>query len=101
MGTILTMVIALLLGSILQGIFLYGGVRISGENGNLPALMLAALIAGLIGMIPLVGWLISIGVLFHLVQRWTTASGFVDTIFIVIIAWALRMAAVTGLMWLM
>ena len=88
MGLVATL-IGLAISSVVTGLLVWLGVKLTGESGSVLALMLAALLSGVAGLLPMVGWIASIVVLLYCVKLWTSANGWFDCLFAVVVAWGI------------
>ncbi|MCC5847812.1 MAG: hypothetical protein JJU29_06925 [Verrucomicrobia bacterium] len=84
-----TILIIICLQTVITGLLIWCGMKLVGEDGDIRALLLAALFAALVGMVPHIGWLLSFGLLLFLLSKWTTADIFPSGVLIVVIARAL------------
>lgn len=88
MGLVATL-IGLVLGSVVTGLLLWLGIKLTGESGSVVALMMAALLSSIAGLVPMVGWIASFAVLLYCVKLWTSAGSWTDCIFAVVVAWGI------------
>jgi len=82
----LELVVAFVVGTLLSAVCLWGGMKITNVDGSFgAALAIAAISAGL-GLIPLIGWLVGIVVMFILISALTDAEFWPDAILMVFVA---------------
>ena len=72
---------------------LWLAMKITGINGKFLAALLASLLASLAGLVPVLGFVLSIFVLFFLMQKWTGAPVFPDLVLMVVVAWGIGFLA--------
>lgn len=77
---------AFIVGTLFTALALWVGIKFAGVRGSFIVLVLIAGISSLCGLIPEVGWIVSILVLFVLVCKWTTADFFPDAVLVVVAA---------------
>ena len=80
---------AFMVGTMFTALALWVGMKFTGVRGSFIMLVLIAGISALFGLIPEVGWMVSLVVLFLLICKWTTADFFPDAVLMVIAANAL------------
>jgi len=88
-------IIAFVVQLMVSTVALWLAMRLTKEEGPFLGLLAAALIASLVGLLPIpyVGWLLSFVVLLVLISKWTTAEIWPDAVLIVVVAWALAQLA--------
>ena len=80
------MITALIIKGALFGIVLWVAARITGIQGSLLALVGIAIASALATLIPTIGWIIAIQVVFLGLKKFTTADFWPDAVLIAVIA---------------
>jgi len=90
---IIVYVIAFILGTLLSATCLWIAMKLTGLQGTFVAIATICAICAVLGLIPFVGWLLSIVVMFVLICKWTTAEFWPDAILMVLVANVVSMIA--------
>jgi len=80
-------IIGLILGFVIVSFFvgtaLWLGLKVTKVEGTFLGMLIIAAVTTLIGLIPGVGWIVSLIVLYFLLHRWTTAEYWPDAVILV------------------
>jgi hypothetical protein len=91
-------IIGLILGfmilSLIVGTSLWVGLKITKVEGTFLGMIIIAAVTMLVGLIPGIGWILSLVALYFMLHKWTTAEFWPDAVILVAVAWAVRFAAV-------
>lgn len=79
-------VVGLLIGTVFSAACLWAGMKLTKVDGTFVGMILIAAISSLVGLIPMVGWLVSLVVMFALISKWTDAEFWPDAVLMVIVA---------------
>ncbi len=82
----LDIVIGFLAGTVFSAVCLWAGMKLTKVDGTFLGMLLIAAISSLAGLIPFVGWLVSLIVMFVLISKWTDAEFWPDAVLMVIVA---------------
>ena len=85
------------ISTLIVAVSLWLAMILTSVKGSFLHILLASAISAFVGMIPAVGWLISLVTLLWLICIWTDANLFPDAVLMVVVAWGLRFLTV---MWL-
>jgi len=68
------------------------GTRFAGGGGSFLHLLAIAAIGGVLNAIPIpiISWMLAIGVMLYLLHRWVGVDAYPEGVFIIVIAWALN-----------
>ena len=80
------MIVGFLVGTVFGAVCLWAGMKLTRVDGTFLGMLLIAAISSLVGLIPLVGWLASLVVMFVLISKWTDAQFWPDAVLMVIVA---------------
>jgi hypothetical protein len=80
------MIISLVAGILLGACFLWVGMKVTKVEGTFLKMLGVAAASSLIGLVPLVGWLLSIIVMFLLIRKLTDAEIWPDAVLMVLVA---------------
>jgi hypothetical protein len=94
----ITLLLGFVINTVLYGVFLWLAAMVTKVNTTLPAMLAASAIAAAVGLIPVVGWIASLVVLFVLIKKWSDAEVWPDAVLMVVVAWALGALATCGIM---
>jgi len=89
-GFILNFVIV----SLIMGTSLWVGMKITKVEGTFLAMLIIAAATMLVGLIPGVGWILSLIALYFMLHKWTSAEFWPDSVILVTVAWLVRFVAV-------
>ena len=65
---------------------LWAGMKITKVEGNFIIMLTIAAISTIVGLIPVVGWPLSVALMFFLISKWTGASFWPDAVLMVLVA---------------
>ena len=92
------LLLGFVLNTVLYGVFLWLSAMVTKVSTTLPAMLAASAIAAAVGLIPVVGWIASLVVLFVLIKKWSDAEVWPDAVLMVVVAWALGALTTCGVM---
>ena len=90
-------IVLFILDVVFGGLFLLAAAKLTGVDLVLRETILCVTAAALVSLIPAVGWLASIIVLFYLLKHFSQANVWPDLIFMVVISRLLTVVAVMAL----
>ena len=82
----ISIIVAFLVGTVVSAACLWAGMKLTKVDGTFPGMLLIAAISSLVGLIPLVGWLVGTIVMFVLICKWTDAEFWPDAVLMVVVA---------------
>ena len=84
-------IIAFLVQLVVLTVALWLAMKLTKEDGPFWGLLVAALAASLVDLLPIphVGWILSLIILLVLISKFTTAEIWPDAVLIVVVAWGL------------
>ncbi len=82
----LDIIIGFLIGTVFSAVCLWAGMKLTKVDGTFLGMLLIAAISSLVGVIPFVGWLASLIVMFVLISKWTDAEFWPDAVLMVVVA---------------
>jgi hypothetical protein len=88
--------VAFVVGAVCYGACLWVGMKLTGVRGTFIAMALIALISAACGLVPTVGGVLSVVVMFILLVRWTGADFWLEAVLLVVVARLVEMAAGLG-----
>jgi hypothetical protein len=79
-------IVGFFLGTVFSAGCLWAGMKLTKVDGTFPGMLLIAAISSLVGLIPMVGWLVGTIVMFVLICKWTDAEFWPDAVLMVVVA---------------
>ena len=79
-------VLHFLLGTVFSAACFWGAMKLTRIDGTFLGMFLIAAISSLVALIPVVGWLAGIVVMFVLISKWTNAQFWPHAVFMVLVA---------------
>jgi hypothetical protein len=73
-------------GTVFSACCLWAGMRLCKINGMFSAMLIVAAVSSLTGLVPMVGWLISLIVMLVLICKWTDANLWPHAVMMVLVA---------------
>lgn len=95
---ILGIILSFVIVSLLMATSLWMAMKITKVEGTFLAMLIIAAVTALLGMIPSVGWILSLVALYFMLHKWTTAEFWPDSVILVVVAGAVRFIALWVLM---
>ena len=83
----MTLLVSFMLSTLFSAACLWIAMKLTGVDGTFVAMFLVAAVCALVGLVPLVGWLVSFVLMFILIRRWTSAEIWPDAVLMVVVAW--------------
>lgn len=84
------LLIGLAVSTLVSGTVLWLAMKMTGVDGTYAGMLTIAFAAAVVGMIPMLGWILSLVVMFALIVSFTTAEFFPDAVLMVVVAWGLK-----------
>ena len=84
-------ILGFIVGTLFSAFCLWAGMRLCKIKGTFLALLIIAAISGLVGLIPVVGSVISLVVMFVLICKWTDAQFWPHAVLMVLVAGIIRL----------
>lgn len=78
--------LSFVVGTVFMAACLWIGARITRVDGTFATMLAIAAVSSLLLLLPLVGWLVALIVMFALINRWTDADIWPDAVLMVIVA---------------
>jgi len=94
---ILGLILYFVIVSLIMGTSLWIGMKITKVEGTFLAMLIIAAVTMLVGMIPGIGWILSLVALYFMLHKWTTAEFWPDSVILVVVAWVVRW----GTLWIL
>ena len=82
----LALLVGFVVGTLLSAVCLWGGMKITNVDGTFGAMFAIAAISAGLGLIPLIGWILGIVVMFILISALTDAEFWPDAVLMVFVA---------------
>jgi len=86
-------IVGMLLSTLFAASCLWAGMKLTKVQGTFFAMLIIALISSLLGLIPVVGWVVGAVAMFILVCKWTDAEFWPDAVLMVVVARAVSVLA--------
>ena len=82
----IAIMVAFGIGSLFSACCLWAGMKLTKVDGTFLAMLIISAVSSLVGLIPMLGWLISTIVMFILICKWTDAEFWPDAVLMVVVA---------------
>lgn len=87
------LLISFVISTLFSAVCLWVAMKVTGVDGTFIAMLLIAAICAVVGLVPFVGRLAALVLMFVLIRRWTSANVWPDAVLMVVVAWVVSIAA--------
>ena len=87
------LLISFVISTLFSAVCLWVAMKVTGVVGTFIAMLLIAAICAVVGLVPFVGGLAALVLMFILIRRWTSANVWPDAVLMVVAARAVSIAA--------
>jgi hypothetical protein len=79
-------IVVFIIRAVLSAFCLWAGMKLTKVKGAFHAMLIIAAVSSLIGLIPMVGWILGSVIMFVLICKWTDANFWPDAVLMVLVA---------------
>ena len=90
-------IVVVIISTFFSAFCLWAGMKLTKLNGTFLAMLIITVISNLLGLIPIVGWIIGIVAMFVLICKWTDAEFWPDAVLMVVVAQVVAIVCASSL----